>query len=114
LEPADSPTDLAGAMLALRGALDAAGDEFDHTFVYLLSEFREGSAPVDSPLPSALRDLGPGVTLLSGEPAQSRVGNVQITSIDPVRNVIVPGAADGSGQVTVRLVRHGDELAADV
>lgn len=114
LTPADAPADVAGAMIALRQALDQTADDRDHTFVYLLSEFRAGSAPLDSPLPTVLRDLGPRVTLLHAPPAAATVGNVQIVAIEPVRSVVVPGAADGSGQITVRLARHGDELAADV
>lgn len=114
LAPADAPADIAGALLALRQALDQSEDDRDHTFVYLLSEFRAGSAPLDSPLPAVLRDLGSRVTLLHAEPTIQPAGNVQIVAIEPVRSVVVPGAADGSGQITVRLARHGDELTADV
>jgi hypothetical protein len=116
LQPSDAPTDIAGAMLAMRSILERDDDDAEHTFVYLLSEFRAGSAPTDAPLPAAMRDLGPRVTLLAPEPAQQSVGNVQIAAIDPVRSVIIAGRPDanGSSQVTVRLARSGDNLAADV
>ena len=35
---------------------------------------------------------------------------MQVVGIDPLRSVLLPGQADGSGQVTVRLARGGDRL----
>jgi hypothetical protein len=114
LRPSDATTDFAGAFRSLRSALETQDMTVDRTFVYLLSEFRAGSAALDSALPSSLRDLEGRLTLLATEPAETTISNVQVRAIEPVRHVVLPGAADGAGQVTVRLVRHGATLERDV
>ncbi len=114
LEPSEAPSDLAGALSALRTALQLDEQDDGETLVYLLSEFRAGSAHLDQPLPQSLTDLPRGVRLLASTPSQQPVPNVQIESVLPVRSVVVPGAADGSGQLIVRLERHGTQLGRDV
>lgn len=115
LQPQDSPSDIPGALALLSSVITA--DDTNATtehFAYLLSEFRSGSAPLDAPLPSLLGELDDKVTLLAAPPAEQSAANVTITEIDPVRHVVIPGAADGSGQITVRLARSGSTLDADI
>lgn len=114
LEPAASPADLPGAMRALAGAVEAAERPDDQVLAYLLSDFRAGSADLDAPPDATLTTLADNVQLFASPPAQQALANVQIASIDPVRSVVLPGTADGSGQITVRLARHGGALDADV
>lgn len=114
LRPTDSPTDIGGALRIIRPVLEEHAAERTSTFVYLLSELRAGSAPLEFPIPAELRGLGEQVALLAPEPAQAPAPNVQITSVDPVRHIVLPGTADGSGQITVRLERHGGDLGSDI
>ncbi|MHC4992663.1 MAG: BatA domain-containing protein [Planctomycetota bacterium] len=114
LEPAQSAADVPAALTELRQALDDESAERQSTLVYLLSDFRVGSAPLDRPLPAALLDLPGDVALFASTPAAQPVPNTQVVSIEPVRSVVIPGAVDGSGQITVRLARHGAQLGADV
>lgn len=114
MEPIDSATDFAGAFRSLRRSLDEMDAAGERVFIYVLSEFRAGSAALDSALPGSLRDLEDRITLLAAEPAETTTSNVQVRSIDPVRHVILPGAVDGSEQVTVRVGRQGAVLDRDV
>jgi hypothetical protein len=138
LEPADSKADLAGAMSLIAAALspDDSGRAIDaeSAYVVLLSDFLEGSADLG---PGAAGNAGStggnggtalgaarlpaGVTMLAMEPAPDGVGNVTITSVEPLRAVLV-GASEtenaGSGeQVRISLRRTGpgiDVAAATV
>src|SRR5262245_55696741 len=114
LEPAQSPTDFAGAFAFVRNAVDESKKTRQQTLVYLMSDFRSGSAPIDSPLPSTHADSSDEVRLLAAPPGEQPVSNVQVVSIEPVRSFVVPGAIDGSGQITVRLRRTGGQLGGDV
>ncbi|MHC4947512.1 MAG: BatA domain-containing protein [Planctomycetota bacterium] len=114
LEPAEARGELGAALGEVRRVIDQVGDEFDQALVFLLDDFRAGSAPLESPLPPALADLGDRVRLLTAAPAAAGAANVQVTAVDPVRSLVLSDGADGSGQVTVRLARHGDELAGGV
>lgn len=115
MEPRQSPSDIAGAMAFVREAASTAREGSRAGVVYLLSDFREGSARLDSPLPVTQADVvGTDVRLLASPAASAPVTNVQITSIEPVRSLVLANANDGSGQVKVRLARHGGELGADV
>ena len=107
-----SATDLPASLTTLRNIIDAREQAGDPVLVYLLSDFRAGSATLDAPLAGALSDLPEDVRLFAVAPSQQPIENIQITSIEPVRSVVLPGAADGSGQVTVRLARHGGALGA--
>lgn len=110
LEPAETPTDLPGALAIARETLDRL-DESRAAAVYLLSDFRAGSASPSTPL-SALfanprqREL----RLLASDPAAETIDNVQVTTIEPLRRLLLPGQGDGAGQLTVRLRRFGDPV----
>jgi len=114
LEPSEAPTDFAGAFPILRSALDELGPDASRAVVYLLSDFRSGSAPLDVTLPSLqLGDIGTP-TLLASPAATERAPNVQITSIEPLRGMVLAEDESDTGQITVRLARSGGELARDV
>jgi len=114
LAPKESPTDLPGAFNFVRTAVDESKKSRQQTMVYLFSEFRNGSAPLDSPLPSTHANPSDEIKLMASAPSAQPVGNVQVVSIEPVRSMIIPGANDGSGQITVRLKRSGGQLVGDV
>ena len=61
LEPAEAPTDLHAAFPLLRAALDELGSRGDRAVAYLLSEFRSGSAPLETTLPSMRASTSTGV-----------------------------------------------------
>lgn len=108
LQPAQTPTDLPGALSLLAAQLDAA-PEAPLTAACLLSDFRQGSASLEDsltrhPLPTE------GVRLLSLPPAAEPLANIQITDVSPFRALILPGQTDGSGRVGVKLRRGGGEL----
>jgi hypothetical protein len=110
IEPRQSPTDVAGALDRIASRLAGRDDDRDQVVVYLLSDFRAGSAPLEQTLPGALAQLGSRVVLRAAPPAVDPLANVQITAIEPARRLLLAGAVDGSGQVTVRLARQGGEL----
>lgn len=115
MEPRQSPSDINGAMGFVREAAADARETSRAALVYLLSDFRAGSAALDSPLPQTQADVaGANVKLLVTPAASAAISNIQITSIEPVRSMVIANANDGSGQVKVRLARHGGELASDV
>lgn len=115
LAPRQSPSDLAGAMAFVREAASTAREGARAGVVYLLSDFRQGSAPLDSPLPVTQADVvGTDVRLLASPAAATPVTNVQITAIEPVRSLVLANANDGSSQIKVRLARHGGEMGTDV
>jgi len=107
LEPAQTRTDIDGALSVLGKAL-ADADDAQSTLVYLLSEFRSGSAAYDEPLAPRLASLGDQVELYAPLPARDPVSNVQIVAIKPVRSLVMPGDNDGSTQIIVQLERSGD------
>jgi hypothetical protein len=113
LHPTLAPTDIPASLeLARRAAEEATADGGSAT-VIVLSEFREGSALLETALPSfaPLEEIGGGVRLLASQPATDAVGNVQVAAVTPVRRVIVPDASDAAQQITVHLSRHGGELS---
>jgi hypothetical protein len=115
LAPRQSPTDLSGAMSFVRTAASEAREASRPALVYLLSDFRAGSAALESPLPATQADVeGGDVTLLTSPPADAAITNVQVVAIEPGRSLIIPRSNDGSEQVKVRLARHGGQLGADV
>jgi hypothetical protein len=113
LKPRQSPTDFAGAFPYVRQAVDESKKSRQPTLVYLFSDFRNGSAALDAPLPQTHADATDDIRLLAVPPAAESAPNVQIVSIEPLRNVVLPGATDGSGQITVRLRRSGGTEAAN-
>jgi hypothetical protein len=114
LGPSEAPTDLAAAFPLLRTALDELGPERERAIVYLLSEFRGGSVRLDTALPSVLAADTLPPTLLAAPGAQDRVNNVQVTSVEPLRGLVLSSGEEGTGQVTVTLARCGGELPRDV
>ncbi|MHC5022575.1 MAG: BatA domain-containing protein [Planctomycetota bacterium] len=113
LKPSVAATDLAAALGQARSAIELLeGDQ--PALVYLLSEFRRGSAALDAPLPPAFAGLDGKVTLVAAPPADAMLSNVQVRSVEPVRHLMLAGANDGSGQVTVRLARTGGAMQRDV
>ena len=113
MRPTESATDLDGAMSVLRETLDDVDVDGDRILVYLLSEYRAGSARLESPLPR-LAGLEGRTRLLATPPATSTVPNVQIEAVRPARSVMLSSGSDGAGQVSVRLARQGDALGRDV
>jgi hypothetical protein len=111
--PAASPTDLPAALDAVATAVDDAEDDATQVLVYLLSEFRAGSARLDDALPERLAALGDHVVLRAGPPGATELPNVQVTDLQPARRLVLPGAIDGSRQIRVQIARTGGELDAD-
>jgi len=108
LEPSDLPADLPGALTALRESIDAL-DENRAVAAFLLCDFRRGSATLENPLAGSPAELAErDVHLIASLPAEDAGTNTQVTSIEPLRRLLLPEQGDGSGQVTVRLSRHGD------
>ncbi|MEM7229650.1 MAG: BatA domain-containing protein [Planctomycetota bacterium] len=113
LEPKASATDLDGAMRVLMDAVADTEAGTEDVTVFLLSEFREGSATLDAPLP-AWRERRPDVRLVTLQPAVQTPTNVQVESIEPVSRVVLSSGAAGREQILVRLARQGDSLERDV
>ncbi|TVQ54389.1 MAG: hypothetical protein EA377_05865 [Phycisphaerales bacterium] len=117
LTPRDAPSDMIGAFDRLRRTLEQTDTPNAQVMVYLFSEFRAGSAALDASLPSGLRPLVEDITLLATPPAETAVANVQITSIEPVRRVLLPdgaGGADAGTQVIVRLRRTAGAMEREI
>ncbi|MHC4381833.1 MAG: BatA domain-containing protein [Planctomycetota bacterium] len=114
IEPSEAPTDLPAAFPLLRTALDELGPDQERAIVYLLSEFRGGSARLAEALPSVLAGDGIAPTLLSAAAAQTRLANVQVTAVEPLRGLVLSSGQEGTGQVTVSLRRRGGDLPRDV
>ncbi len=110
LKPQQSPTDLPGSLALVREATDEYRENYDHVLVYLLSEFRTGSSSLNIPLSDHFMDVESGLTLLASPPSQLAATNIQIVGIEPVRNLVLPGVLDGSGQLAVKVERHGGAL----
>ena len=100
-------------MSALRAALETAPEDSE-CIVYLLSEFRSGSAPLELALPVIPAALAEKTVFMAAPPAAATISNVQIESIRPVRSVVLANATDGSGRVTVRLARRSGSLDREV
>lgn len=63
------------------------------TFVVVLSDLLEGSAD----LSATLSKLPDGVRLIASTPAETSPGNVAVTSVEPLRSVVVTGKATSAG-----------------
>ena len=118
LEPAEAPTDLHATFGLLRSALDELGSRGDRAVVYLLSEFRSGSARLETSLPSLSDSMSGGATiaprLLFAPAAQNVLPNTQVVSIEPLRGLVLAEGDDSTGQISVALARSGGVLARDV
>lgn len=114
LQSSSAPSDLPGALERLHTALERVEPDQDKVLVYMLSEYRAGSAALDEALPPSLPasmdDATARVLLRSVPPATNPIDNVQITALTPSRSLVIADAIDGTGQVTVRLARQGGDL----
>ncbi|HWB19406.1 MAG TPA: BatA domain-containing protein, partial [Phycisphaerales bacterium] len=106
-----TPADFSGAFDLLAQHVHDAAESHPHVLVYLLSEFREGSANLSDSLPPSLKDLGTNVTLLAAPPAQAPADNFQITSVEPLRTLVLPIGQTAATQVAVHLSRTGGDLS---
>jgi hypothetical protein len=113
LEPAQTATDLDGALRLLEPELAAGRDQAATIAAYLFSDFRRGAAPLAEALGPTLTHLS-RVGLFASSPAENSVANIQVRDVSPLRAVVLSGQTDGSGQVTVRLARSGSSLGRDV
>ena len=112
IEAKPVPSDFPAALARLQNAIDDPIREGVPVSAVLLSEFRAGSAPLEEAL--APLNLPGSVELAYLTPASEQRTNIAVTTVEPVRSVLVPGAADGSGQIVVRLERAGGELTSAV
>ncbi|CAG0995759.1 hypothetical protein PHYC_02550 [Phycisphaerales bacterium] len=83
--------------------------------VLLLSEFRTGAMDASGTLSSLSHDPG-RVTLLVQAPARESLDNISVVSLEPLRQVLLTGAADENGRAAatfrVGLRRHGPGTGA--
>ncbi len=114
LEPAESPTDLGAALLLLRDALGELGPERQNAVAYLLSEFRAGSAALESALPPILSGPPGGLRLLASPAAQDLAPDTQVTGLEALRGLVLASGEEATEQVTVALARSGGDLPRDV
>ncbi len=114
LEPAESPTDLGAALLLLRDALGELGPERQNAVAYLLSEFRAGSAALESALPPLLSGPPGGLRLLASPAAQDLAPDTQVTGLEALRGLVLASGEEATEQVTVTLARSGGDLPRDV
>lgn len=111
---ADSRADFAGALAMVRDAVRASDSEtpdLQEITIVLLSEFRAGSADLSSALPVV---SGQGTRMFALSPAQEPADNVAVTSVSPLRSMIVsssPGAAPAT-PVRVTLARFGPAVGS--
>ena len=110
LESAMTRTDFPGAILALQAEIDKHTAADEPVFVFLLTDFRAGSVDLGRPLPPLSTDPAERAHLFALQPAAVRLPNVQITRLQPARNVLLPADARPARYVTIRLERHGGAL----
>ncbi len=96
-----SRADLEGAVRLVRQAItdekDTAGSE---TVVAVFSSFRAGSADLTKPL-EALSTSSRRVSVLAMTPADSVADNMTITSVSPLRALLITGDAAGTADAPV-------------
>lgn len=118
-EPTDAATDIAGALEQLAAALDKDDEARSRpTTLILLSDFYVGSAEAARPLPLALAERS-NIRMLVSRPrdASAAPTNIQIIGVEPLRPVILTGAASGGAtgaereQVRLTLRRSGPGVA---
>ncbi len=113
IEPAESPTDLPGALGVVQSVLKELRPDRDHTLAYLFSGFRRGAASLEVPLPGVLVDVAEQTTLLASPPAKVPIPNIQVAGLTPLRGLVLAqgGRGQTSGaQITVSLARFGAPL----
>lgn len=119
-QPTDAATDIAGAFESIADALDKEEDSRTRpTTLVVLSDFYAGSADAARPLPLALAERT-NVRLLVSRPrdAANAPTNVQVTSVEPLRPLILTGVSSDAGaasaereQVRMTLRRSGPGVA---
>ena len=114
LEPSQAPTDFPAALGLLQSVLEELPADRDQAVVYLLSEFRSGSAALEGALATVAPPDSDRVTLLAAPAADHLARNVQVTSVEPLRGLVLSSAPESAGQVTVAVSRSGTELGRDV
>lgn len=110
IEPTDSKTDLRAAFDQLRSTIGAEADTTE-TVAIVISDFARGSADLSTPLPASLAEF-PRVRVVATSPATSLPGNIQITSVDPLRSVVLAAddpeqSVDEQQQIRITLQRTG-------
>ncbi len=117
LTATDSAADVSGGLSVIRGLVggDSGRPAGPRTVVVVLSDFLTGSADTER----KLSDLGypAGLTVIASHPARRGEDNVTITSVEPLRPVLIapPGAEAVAAErtpVTVRLRRTGPGVAS--
>jgi len=107
IRPQETAADMPQGLTLLREAMDRLGPERS-VVAYLLSEFRAGSADLQVSLPGVVDDGATRrIRLLAAPPALDPVANIQVVGVEPLRSLLLPGQADGSGLVVARLQRRG-------
>jgi hypothetical protein len=112
LEPTESRTDIAGALSMVAETIGEDDADADR-IVLVLTDWRAGSIDADTELPR----LPDSVRVVASSPATDPIDNQQITSVRPLRAVVLAGesgASDTAGsaqQVRVELRRLGPSLA---
>ncbi len=112
LEPTDSATDLEGGLARVAELIADAEDDADRV-VLLLTDWRRGSFDENDELPQ----LPPTVRVVASPAAAGALDNQQITSVRPLRAVVLAGEAGArdtaasAQQVRVELRRLGESLA---
>jgi hypothetical protein len=108
LRAQDSKADLAGAILKVRDELRRSPPRSGEVvWIAMLSEFRAGSADMESSL-GALGQASENapVRLLVMRPAETGLDNVAITGVEPARTVLF-AQSEGGAAVTISLHRSG-------
>ncbi len=113
LNPSLTPADLPRALAIANDVVGRRTSPYRSAAVYVMSDFRAGSANLDEQIGSLPNLAEPGVVLVASPPATTTATNTQVVAVEPVRSVVLSGEAL-SDQVLVRLKRHGGELGADV
>ena len=125
IESMDSKADLPGALSAISAALapgapgaarEGASTPIvpENTTIAIVSEFREGSLALTGPDAARASRLPGGVRIIAPEPAPATLANVAISSVEPLRSVLLAGSSDPSAElvrVTLRRTEGGSRDA---
>lgn len=98
---AHSRADLAGALAILSDQRDGAAPG-GNVWVAILTDWRAGSADVESKLRPLAASLGQ-VTVLASKPTTEPADNTWIASVEPSRPVLLSGADEDAGGSLVRV-----------
>ncbi len=105
LRPADAKADLSAALARVAQSVAQDAEEGSReSLVVVLSDFRVGSADVDSSLPSV------NARLLATPPTTEPASNVAITAVEPLQSIVLGSGDSGPVNVRVELRRGGSAL----